>query len=176
VPRVESDPIHSKYFERHHQRASHYLKKIARLHSILQKDTKATKTMMSPTIYFLFGFDLIVISSSNAFTTMPTTTAASSKLFMADGASEEVKAAPMVSGEQLEMMLQEWDTPIVIDAYATWCVSYRSLTVLHGTVDRRYVQLETERPPGRTNAAASQLHRSLNRGQLPTIEWKTRSR
>jgi len=39
---------------------------------------------------------------------------------MADEASEEVKAAPLVTGEQLEIMLQEWDTPLVIDAFATW--------------------------------------------------------
>lgn len=35
-------------------------------------------------------------------------------------ASEE-KAAPLVSGEELEVMLTEWDEPLVIDAYATWC-------------------------------------------------------
>jgi hypothetical protein len=33
---------------------------------------------------------------------------------------EEVKAAPLVSGEDLEMMLTEWDLPLVVDAYATW--------------------------------------------------------
>jgi thioredoxin len=27
----------------------------------------------------------------------------------------------VVTGEQLEMILTEWDTPLVIDAYATWC-------------------------------------------------------
>lgn len=31
------------------------------------------------------------------------------------------KAAPMVTGAELEAMLQEWDTPLVVDAYATWC-------------------------------------------------------
>ena len=30
-------------------------------------------------------------------------------------------AAKSVTGEELEKMLQEWDTPLVIDAYATWC-------------------------------------------------------
>jgi len=35
-------------------------------------------------------------------------------------ASEE-KAAPLVTGEELELMLTEWDEPLVIDAYATWC-------------------------------------------------------
>jgi len=32
----------------------------------------------------------------------------------------EEKAAPLVSGEELERMLTEWDEPLVIDAYATW--------------------------------------------------------
>jgi hypothetical protein len=30
-------------------------------------------------------------------------------------------AAPSISGEELETMMTEWDTPMVIDAYATWC-------------------------------------------------------
>jgi thioredoxin len=40
-------------------------------------------------------------------------------LWMGEGTEE--KAAPLVTGEQLEIMLQEWDTPLVVDAYATWC-------------------------------------------------------
>lgn len=39
-----------------------------------------------------------------------------SKLF----AEEDEKAGPLVSGEELEMMLTEWDQPLVVDAYATW--------------------------------------------------------
>ena len=34
--------------------------------------------------------------------------------------AEEVKAAPQVTGEELEGMLQEWDMPLVVDAFATW--------------------------------------------------------
>jgi thioredoxin len=45
--------------------------------------------------------------------------ASSLKLAAADG--DETKAAPLVSGEQLELMLQEWEQPLVVDAYATWC-------------------------------------------------------
>ena len=30
-------------------------------------------------------------------------------------------AAPCITGEELEVMMSEWDTPLVIDAYATWC-------------------------------------------------------
>jgi hypothetical protein len=40
----------------------------------------------------------------------------SSALFMTD----EVKAATTVTGEELELMLTEWDLPLVVDAYATW--------------------------------------------------------
>ena len=86
--------------------------------------------MMSPTICLLIALALIVVSSTNAFTTsMPTTSRRqSSMVFMADGETEEAKkSAPMVNGEQLEMMLQEWDTPLVIDAYATWYVLHRML-------------------------------------------------
>jgi len=32
----------------------------------------------------------------------------------------EEKAAKQVTGADLEKMLQEWDTPLVVDAYATW--------------------------------------------------------
>jgi hypothetical protein len=34
--------------------------------------------------------------------------------------AEGEKLAKQVTGEQLEKMLQEWDTPLVVDAYATW--------------------------------------------------------
>lgn len=36
-----------------------------------------------------------------------------------DKATAESKAAPVVSGEELEVMLTEWDTPLVLDAYAS---------------------------------------------------------
>ncbi len=77
--------------------------------------------MSSLSTYILLTIALIAISSSAAFTAMPTTSAtrSSSMLFMAEG---EVKAAPSISGEELEVMFQDWDTPMVIDAYATWCV------------------------------------------------------
>lgn len=40
---------------------------------------------------------------------------------MAADGGEEDKAAPLVSGADLEIMLTEWDEPLVVDAYATWC-------------------------------------------------------
>lgn len=32
----------------------------------------------------------------------------------------EAKEAKLVTGEELEVMLTEWDAPLVVDAYATW--------------------------------------------------------
>lgn len=39
-------------------------------------------------------------------------------------AATEEKAAPIVTGAELEMMLEDWEAPLVVDAYATWCVSF----------------------------------------------------
>lgn len=36
--------------------------------------------------------------------------------------ADDAKEAQLVSGEQLEVMLTEWDSPLVLDAYATWYV------------------------------------------------------
>lgn len=35
-------------------------------------------------------------------------------------ATGEEKAAPLISGADLEVLLADLDTPLVIDAYATW--------------------------------------------------------
>ena len=67
--------------------------------------------------------------------------------------AEEIKAAPMVTGEQLETMLQEWDTPLVVDAYATWCGPCLLMSPefeaaakdLEGKV--RFVKLDTDLEP-----------------------------
>jgi hypothetical protein len=66
----------------------------------------------------------------NAFTAVGTTVGRSkyalprllqpSALFMA--ATGEEKAAPLISGADLEVLLADLDTPLVIDAYATWYV------------------------------------------------------
>ena len=40
-----------------------------------------------------------------------------------DDTDTKGKLAKMVSGEELETMLQEWDQPLVVDAYATWYVN-----------------------------------------------------
>jgi hypothetical protein len=56
-----------------------------------------------------------LLASSSAFAPQAAFIRPASKLSMA-----EEKAAPLVSGENLEMMLQDWDLPLVVDAYATW--------------------------------------------------------
>lgn len=97
---------------------------------------------------FLVAIACLFIASSEAFTAAPTRTR-STALFMAEDG--EVKAAPQVSGEQLELMLQEWDTPLVIDAYATWCGPCLLMSPefeaaakeLEGKV--RFVKLDTDR-------------------------------
>ena len=35
-------------------------------------------------------------------------------------ASSDEKAVKDVTGEELEIMLTEWGTPLLVDAYATW--------------------------------------------------------
>ena len=69
----------------------------------------------------MFLISMLGLSSAFAPPIVGTTTR-SSRIFMAEGdaADDEKKFAPLVTGEQLEMMLQEWDTPLVVDAYATW--------------------------------------------------------
>ena len=63
----------------------------------------------------LFGL-FLSIGNSFVVTTTPQTTQRRriAQLSMAE------KAAPNVSGEDLEKMLTEWDQPLVVDAYATW--------------------------------------------------------
>jgi hypothetical protein len=63
----------------------------------------------------LVFFSAILASSGAAFAPQAAFIRPASKLSMA-----EEKAAPLVSGENLEMMLQDWDLPLVVDAYATW--------------------------------------------------------
>jgi len=48
-----------------------------------------------------------------------------SQLQMVDDTKD--KLAKMVSGEELETMLQEWDQPLVVDAYATWYVNQNDI-------------------------------------------------
>jgi hypothetical protein len=73
---------------------------ISRLFLLLVSAVQVEAFVSSPSAPAFVG------SSSNARLT---------RLFAADE-----KAAPMVTGEELEIMLTEWEEPLVIDAYATW--------------------------------------------------------
>lgn len=75
----------------------------------------------------LFGFLVVTIclEGVESFMQMPSklnsvpsihSTRRQSSLF----ASTEEKAVKDVTGAELEVMLTEWDTPLVVDAYATW--------------------------------------------------------
>lgn len=56
--------------------------------------------------------------TANAFVPVPVPSRQTWGLNMAE--DSEAKEAKLVSGEELELMLTEWDTPLVVDAYATW--------------------------------------------------------
>jgi hypothetical protein len=45
---------------------------------------------------------------------------ASSSFLLAAADPGEVKSAKQVTGEELEMLMSDWDLPLVVDAYATW--------------------------------------------------------
>merc|ERR1740117_2411821 len=63
------------------------------------------------------------------------------------------KSAVTVNGEALEMILQDWEQPLVVDAYATWCVPCllmapefeEAAKELQGKV--RFVKLDTDLAP-----------------------------
>mmetsp|Transcript_3170 Transcript_3170/g.3036 ORF Transcript_3170/g.3036 Transcript_3170/m.3036 type:complete len:173 (-) Transcript_3170:428-946(-) len=82
-------------------------------------------------------------------------------------ASTEEKAAPSVNGEELEIMLTEWDLPLVVDAYATWCGPCllmapefeKAAQELKGRV--RFVKLDTDLYP--------EMAGRLNIMGLPTV-------
>mmetsp|Transcript_22559 Transcript_22559/g.31489 ORF Transcript_22559/g.31489 Transcript_22559/m.31489 type:complete len:176 (-) Transcript_22559:207-734(-) len=75
--------------------------------------------MKSMSLSMLIG--TMAFATSNAFAPVgntPSFVHSQSRLFAEGG---EEKAAPMVTGAELEIMLTEWDQPLVVDAYATWC-------------------------------------------------------
>jgi thioredoxin len=91
----------------------------------------------------------------------------SSRLYSVEPKKTEGKAAPLVSGEELEVMLTEWDAPLVIDAYATWCGPCiimapefeAAAQELKGRV--RFVKLDTD--------ADNEMASRLNVMGLPTL-------
>lgn len=59
-----------------------------------------------------------LLAAANAF--VPSPTSASQHRRAMQLHAEEVKAAPLISGEELEVMLQDLEIPLIVDAYATW--------------------------------------------------------
>jgi len=49
---------------------------------------------------------------------LPTPFTTSTQLF--EGSSDVDEAAPSISGEELEVMMADFEQPLVVDAYATW--------------------------------------------------------
>ena len=74
-----------------------------------------TPATMIPRVPLLLSL-LALIQGSEAFVPIGTSRDyQSTRLF-----AEDVKAAPLVSGEELELILTDLEKPLVIDAYATW--------------------------------------------------------
>jgi hypothetical protein len=71
--------------------------------------------MNAVSISWLF---LLSVTAVQAFVSNPSAPFVGSRATRLFAAEE--KAAPMVTGEELEKMLTEWEEPLVIDAYATW--------------------------------------------------------
>ena len=72
----------------------------------------------------------------------------------------QMTSAKSVTGAELEVMLQDWDQPLVLDAYATWCGPCLLMAPefeaaakeLEGKV--RFVKMDTDKEPemaGRLN-------------------------
>lgn len=64
------------------------------------------------------------ISSSSSSSFLATSSLSSSsprRLYPLFAEGGGIKAAPLVSGEELEKLLTEWETPLVVDAFAQWC-------------------------------------------------------
>lgn len=73
---------------------------------------------MSPQSLLFAVVAAIACYSASAFVSVaPSRIYSKTQLKMAEGP----KAAPIVTGEELESLLQDWETPLVVDAYATWC-------------------------------------------------------
>lgn len=81
--------------------------------------------------------------------------------------TKQEKLAQEVTGEELEIMLTEWEQPLILDAYATWCGPCLLMAPefeaaaqeLKGKV--RFVKLDTDKEP--------QMANSLGVNGLPTL-------
>ena len=84
---------------------------------------------MTSRAQLLLSTVLVLLQGTLAFVPLAPRGQQSTRLF----AEDVEKAAPLVSGEELELILTELEQPLVIDAYATWCgpcliQAYKGLT------------------------------------------------
>lgn len=84
------------------------------------------------TIHFILATALSVLNGSTAFVSVCPQLASSreSTHLFAEG---EAVAGPLVSGEELEVILTDLEKPLVIDAYATWSVVVEKKVSLQAT-------------------------------------------
>lgn len=98
---------------------SHRCITVARLTTGIHTRLVPLPTSIDPIMktFYLSALATVTMVTTNAFSPVIVSqnSRLSSKLFA------DVKAAPVVTGEELELMLTEWDQPLVVDAYATWC-------------------------------------------------------
>ena len=117
----------------------------------------------------LFNFFVWAIIGVNAFTSPKLKTNVGSVAFpsRAGTALNAEKFAKEVTGAELEVMLTEWDQPLILDAYATWCGPCllmaphfeEAAEELAGKV--RFVKIDTDKEP--------EMAARLNIMGLPTI-------
>jgi hypothetical protein len=99
---------------------------------------------------------LLVVASTTteAFITASFSRSSASSLQRLNMAASEEgvdKAAPIVTGEELEKLLTEWDTPLVVDAYATWSVCFiRSFGCIYANWLLLYCYMDRVRRRART--------------------------
>jgi hypothetical protein len=96
------------------------LETISEIPTLSAVDLTKILTMTFPALSFAATLLLVlvyVVATTDAFFPLPI--ARRSQLSVSLFASQ-VKAAPLVSGAELEMLLTDMEQPLVVDAYATW--------------------------------------------------------
>ena len=79
------------------------------------------QTLSISTMIALLSIFLVMLSPlASAFITPPRLAVSIVRLPTQIHMAEGEKLAKQVTGEELEKMLQEWEMPLVVDAYATW--------------------------------------------------------
>ena len=110
-------------------------------------------------------FSLLLQLSAASFIGIQSPNFISTKRTSSLNAEEAI--AKSVTGGELEVMLQDWDMPLVLDAYATWCGPCLLMAPefeaaakeLEGKV--RFVKMDTDKEP--------EMAGRLNINGLPTL-------